>query len=181
MSAARVAVRYAKAFIGAAQAADTLETDLTGLNRFCDVVRQSSTLEKLLSNITVNTSQKANIMEAVGKAIQVPDLALRFLRVLAENKRAHIVLSVQQAVHTQLDLLAGVRSVKLTTAVPLSAEQLSTFKEQMERGTGFRVRVDARVDSEVLGGGVASMGSMVFDGSVRGHLMRLRKELVKEY
>jgi F0F1-type ATP synthase delta subunit len=36
------------------------------------------------------------------------------------------------------------------------------------------------VDPELLGGGVAQVGSMVYDGSVRSQLGRLKNRIAKE-
>ena len=43
--------------------------------------------------------------------------------------------------------------------------------------TGKRIALDTRVDPSIIGGVVARIGSVVYDGSVARHLERLREKL----
>jgi F-type H+-transporting ATPase subunit delta len=79
-----------------------------------------------------------------------------------------------------LELVAereGVISAEVRSAVELSPEQQQRLQERLERYTGRKVRLEARVDSDVRGGVVARVGDTVFDGSVNTHLERLRQRL----
>jgi len=50
----------------------------------------------------------------------------------------------------------------------------------MKKVLGSDIRVATRVDPSIIGGAIAQVGSLVYDGSVRAQLIRLRAELVKE-
>jgi F-type H+-transporting ATPase subunit delta len=72
----------------------------------------------------------------------------------------------------------GVLSVRLTTAVELSEQEAKRIVEQIEDASGRTVEATRSVDPGLVGGIVLQVGSLRLDGSVRGRLERLRRELV---
>ena len=68
---------------------------------------------------------------------------------------------------------------EVTTAVALPAEQVSALAGRLRDVTGKDVRLQARVDSTIIGGVVTRIGSTVYDGSVTGQLTRMRQKLVE--
>jgi len=68
----------------------------------------------------------------------------------------------------------------VVTAVPLSEQGQSQLAVALGKVTGRTVTVNARVDPAIVGGVVARVGSLVFDGSVVRQLERLRERLLAD-
>jgi len=68
--------------------------------------------------------------------------------------------------------------VELTTAHELSDDDARSIVEQIEKASGRKVEATRSVDPSLVGGMVLQVGSFRADGSVRGRLERLRRELV---
>jgi len=69
------------------------------------------------------------------------------------------------------------------TKVPASElppERLGVIVATLEGATGKQVDVETEVDATLLGGVVTQIGSTVYDGSVAGHLARLRSRFLSE-
>jgi F-type H+-transporting ATPase subunit delta len=79
-----------------------------------------------------------------------------------------------------MDDLSNIKTVELTTAVAASEEEVAQFVAGMKNVLGCEVRVTPRTNPDILGGAIARVDSLVYDGSVRAQLDRLRAELVKE-
>ena len=71
-------------------------------------------------------------------------------------------------------------AAEVVTAVPLGDDQRMTLRTALGRVTGADLRVTERVDPSLIGGVVARVGSMVFDGSVTRQLERLKQQLMAE-
>ncbi|MCB1044325.1 MAG: ATP synthase F1 subunit delta [Acidobacteria bacterium] len=178
MSATVIASRYAKAFITSAGKDAAKNADALAV--FCDMVSQNQELVRLFSNVTIPAPKKAAVIRELAKKIKTPAKAVRFLEVLAENERLNLLSDVKHAVFKQLDAMAGVQRVSLVVASAPTKAKLASFEKAFKQRLGMDIRLDVTEDPALLAGGIALVGSTVYDGSLRGRLQRLRKDLVKE-
>ena len=179
MSAARVATRYAKALIGYLAEENALDQVDQFLD-FCDQVTGNDGLVRVFGNVTVNAKAKAAIARDIAEKIGLPEAITRFIEIMAENHRLSILAAVREAVLRQMDERRNIRHLQLTVAVEPDSGDIEKLRKNMTVALGSDIRVATRVDPTILGGAVARVGSVVYDGSVRGHLEKLHKELVKE-
>ena len=87
-------------------------------------------------------------------------------------------LGLSQTVQRLLDR-RNVVEAEVTTAVALPAERVNALASRLGELTGKSVRLQAHVDSTIIGGVVTRIGSTVYDGSVTGQLSRMRQKLVE--
>jgi F-type H+-transporting ATPase subunit delta len=74
--------------------------------------------------------------------------------------------------------LRRVVTAELTTAMPLPDSQRATLVAALGRAAGAEVALTERVDPALIGGVVARVGSVVFDGSVLTQIERMRRRLI---
>ena len=65
----------------------------------------------------------------------------------------------------------------VTSAVPLDTDRAAALERALAGVTGRTVLVSASTDPSIVGGVVAQIGSMVYDGSVRRQLEKFRERL----
>lgn len=179
MSADRVAARYAKAFVSLLKDCKNLAEAQTFL-AFCKLVEGNKELTNLFANVTVSAKSKQAVTRTMAEQLGLAEQTRNFLLVLADAGRLNILSEVGVAVTKKLDELNNVQTVALTTAAELTEEELNQFKNRMKQKTGSEIRVTTSVDATLLGGAMAQIGSLVYDGSVRAQLNRLSAEMVKE-
>jgi F-type H+-transporting ATPase subunit delta len=68
---------------------------------------------------------------------------------------------------------------KLTTAAALAPAELAGIKKKLEAVTGKQVEIDAKVDSAIIGGARAQIGSVIYDGTIKNQLGKIREKLAK--
>ena len=76
------------------------------------------------------------------------------------------------------DRRQGITNAIITSAAPLTQDEVRAITQRLEQQTGGRIAIDVRVDPSLLGGLVVRVGDRLIDGSVRGRLERLRTRLV---
>lgn len=100
-----------------------------------------------------------------------------FLQILADNGR----LSLLPDVFAQYEFLRREIEqriqVRVTSAQPMSDEESAHLAERLKARYGREVDLDIEVDAHLIGGAVIRAGDEVIDGSVRGRLERLARQV----
>lgn len=179
MAGTDVSRRYAEALADVAETmSDEERTKVRQeLKGFREAVHESFDLSNLLHNPSVPAGARMEVLGAVLAKMNLSESTSRFLRVLAERGRMGLLDEVVDAYEKLDDERSGVVRARITSASELSAESLKALTEALEARTGRRLDVEVSVDPELIGGLRAQVGSMVFDGSVRSELERLRERL----
>jgi len=97
-----------------------------------------------------------------------------------DNARLANLPSIAEVLHLEREAGQGMVSATLTTAAPLTPELTSRATSALERLSGRKVNLTVEVDPGLLGGAVTQVGSMVYDGSLKTQLARLRRTMGEE-
>jgi F-type H+-transporting ATPase subunit delta len=103
----------------------------------------------------------------------------RSLHVLADQGALNDVPALAKVVRRLVNRQAGIVDATVTTAVPIDEDRVTALQDRLSEATGQQVSVTTRVDPEVIGGVVARVGGLVFDGTLARQLVRLHSQLVQ--
>ena len=166
---------YAKALFEAAQEKGRVEEVGADLTSLAAAVEELPELRSFLRNPEVEPAGKADVLAEI--AGDADELVRNFVRLLAEKGRAGELVET----NTELEALVAREqnrlAVELTTAYELSDEEARAIVTAIEKASGRSVEATRTVDPNLIGGIVLKVGSFLADGSVRGRLERLRREL----
>ena len=109
----------------------------------------------------------------------LPTHALSFLQLLCEKGRIRAFGSCVEEYRSLLRLRESVISAKVTTAVPLTEEELQGLVRSLEKKSGKTVLPECSVDPSLLGGVIVEMEGTVMDGSLRHRLQELKEVINK--
>ncbi len=173
----RVAKRYAAALFGVARRDEILDAvadDLTLISRFLTDVPY---LRAVLMHPLVSDTRKYTVVdEAFGDRVTAS--SLNFLKLLIRKRREDLIPECIREFRALLAEHRNTLDADASTAVPLSAEQTERLKQSLERLTGKTIRLTAHVDSRMMGGVIVRIGDLIIDGSMRGKLERLERQLL---
>jgi len=174
-----VARRYAKALVDVAAATNELEAVRQELSGFVGLLRERRDLRQFLWNPGILRRDKDEVLDGVVSRLEFRPLTRSFLRILLGARRLPALESVLDAYENLMDeRLARVKAV-VTAAAPLDAEMQEHLRQRLEQVTGKTVYLTVQHDPGILGGLITQIGSLVYDGSLRGQLARLREEMVR--
>jgi len=166
---------YARALFQAAREAGRVEQVSADLAALVEALDDVPELRAFLRNPQIDPPEKAAVLEEIASGVD--ELVRNFLRLIAEKSRAgglaEMIAEFQALVARAENRLA----VELTTAIELSEDDARSIVDQIQRASGRTVEATRSVDPALIGGIVLQVGSFLADGSVRGRLQRLRREL----
>lgn len=175
-----VASRYARALVDIlfSPGAALTPADATGQLREVEAMLAGShDLHILLLSPAVAPSKKRAVVGRLATPLGLATVVRNFLFVLIDHRRVGILSQIREAVEDIVDERMGLVRADVASAGELTAAQQVMLESELSRRTGKRVRLEFRVDPSLVGGVVARIGSTVYDGSVRGALNTLRKNL----
>jgi F-type H+-transporting ATPase subunit delta len=175
-----LAKRYAKGLLAAIGDPETAERADAFLQAIASAMARSPELRDALLNPAIPRTDRRAVLEALGRERQVPRVVASFLAVVADHRRAGVLPAIAEAFHEAKDEALGVVPATLTTAAPLPEDLRERARKVLEKLTSRKVRLTCEVKPSLLGGAVARVGSVVYDGSLRTQLAALRRRMSEE-
>jgi F-type H+-transporting ATPase subunit delta len=157
-----------------AQSVDKIENDINILE---GMIAESDDLRKLIRNPLYNRMQQKNAIQALAQKAGFDGLSMRFLGVLAQNRRFSMLPNVIRAFKAELTRRRGGVEARVQTAVALSEAQTRALQKSLSDTMGSNVTLNVEVNHSLLGGMIVTVGSRMVDDSVRRKLERLKRAL----
>jgi len=176
-----VVSRYANALadvVLSPQSDVTPENAMAQLRAFNQAVQGAKDLRTVLATPAVPVARKRAVLKDIAEKLGTSRTLRNFILVLNDHRRAAALPQVVEAVENIFDERAGFLRAELKSAFDLSPAQQNELSGQLGIIAGKPVRMRFAVDPELIGGVTAKIGSRVYDGSVRGQLLEMRKRLV---
>lgn len=103
-----------------------------------------------------------------------------FLNILLEKDRFVYLESILDAYRVILDEASGRVRATVTSAMELDKIQIERISEALKKVVKKDVDLDLSIDPSLIGGLIAEVEGMVYDGSVRTQIARLKQSLKGE-
>lgn len=171
----RLAGRYAKSLLDLAVEQNALQTTLEDVEVIDATARASAEFAAILRSPIIKGGKKQAIVDAV-LGPKLRPLTKGFVGLLISKGREAELTQIATAFLQQYKTLKGIRSVRLTTAAPVS----DAFKASLEAKvaasmTGGSVELTTAVDEKLIGGFVLETENTIVDASIRRDLMDIKK------
>jgi F-type H+-transporting ATPase subunit delta len=175
-----VARRYAKALFGLAEEEGRVEAVRGELVALATLLGQSGELAAALLQPLHPAAQRRRVMAAVANRIGASPLLSSFTAYLIDQRRLVDVAAIRAEYEQLAEERAGRTCVAVRAARPLPEAQLDRLRRALSARVGRQVELAVEVDPSLLGGVVAKVGDLVFDGSLKTQLRHLRETLARE-
>ena len=173
-----IAKRYAKALAQLAEEKKIVDKTRDDLAAFVGAVDTLPALQKLLASPVFTPENKKAVIKELSAKLGLQSTTQRFVEHLAETGRIRYVKDVHEAFLEILAERLNRASVRLTSAATISPSDLAEMKKKLEALTGKQVDIDAKVDASLIGGAKAQIGSVVYDGTIKNQLNKMRNQLM---
>lgn len=172
-----VAERYASALFDLARDESALDTVEGQLEQLTTMLGESEDLKRLVRSPVFSADEQMRAIGAVADKAGITGLTGNFLRLVAHNRRLFVMPGIIQAFRAMAAAERGEISADVTSAQPLSDEQVASLKAALKEKLGKDVTLSASVNPAILGGLVVKVGSRMIDTSLRTRLMTVKTHL----
>ena len=168
--------RYAKALLDFATESGLLDEVYADVVKIQTIIEKSADLNSVLKSPIIMPKQKEGVIDKVFNG-QISDATMNFLKVVIRRGREGVLRETMFSFVEQYREVKGIREAVVTSAVPLSQEQLNEIKQRLENRTKLQIELVEKIDPSVMGGVSVKMGDLQFDATVSKQLKSLRRSL----
>ncbi|MBP1163700.1 MULTISPECIES: ATP synthase F1 subunit delta [Chryseobacterium] len=175
MLTSKVAKRYAQGLLDFTNESGQTATVFSEMKDVVKIMKESADLNKFFMTPYIDSKKKIEVANEIFKGLSVSSQNL--IRLVIKHGRETQLKNIAQEFINKVEDLSGVQRVTLTTATPLSKENL----DQILRSTNL-VNADSNFDlkvnvkPEILGGYVLRVGDQQVDASVKTKLNQVKKD-----
>jgi F-type H+-transporting ATPase subunit delta len=149
------------------------------LNDFVEMLEASTELREVLENPSLPEPQKLKVLDAIAAKSGMSTTVRNFIAVIAHHQRLHELRSMVEAYAMIADEESGLAEAEIVSAQPLDEKNRKLLEEKISTLTGQQhVHATYSEDATLLGGAVVTVGSTVYDGSIRAQLQQLKARLI---
>jgi len=153
------------------------ETVAAQLHDFNQVCYENRELRIVFSTPAVSIDKKKTILAKLATDLGLDSVTTNFLSVVIDHERMELLGDIVEAFQAILHEREGIAVAEVTSARALGEEEKRELGDALSAKTGKQIRMNFSVDPNLVGGVVARIGGVIYDGSVQGFLNRLRAEL----
>jgi F-type H+-transporting ATPase subunit delta len=175
-----LAERYAGALVDVALANHQADQVKQELAFFATMMRESPELHSFLANPSIARAAKHSAIEALVARMGASRTLRNYLFVIVDQRRAAMLVEIQEAFSRLLDARQGITQATVTSATELTPQERAELAAALTKLTGEKVEAQYATDAALIGGAVVRIGSTIYDGSVRTQLERMRVRMISE-
>jgi len=171
--------RYAKALHAAAAEAGAGEAAGRELAALLGVLNENHQAVDVLARPWIKPADRRAAALTLAKQAGCGTLVQSFVALVAERGRLDHLAAIVAAYRDMEDAALGRVRAQITTAVALTDAEKDQLARHLQAELGKQIILEESVDTNLLGGFVARVGSLILDGSLDGQLARMRERLVR--
>jgi F-type H+-transporting ATPase subunit delta len=166
--------RYARAVFEIALEKQRLDEWQSGLEEMARLAGDRS-VASYLESPDISFEDKARLLsERLG---DVEPLVLNLVYLLIARGRFGMLIDITDEYQRLLDKYNNIERAEATTAIPLDEGDKKRLAEKLGSITGKKVILEDEIDHDLIGGVVVRVAGKLLDGSTRGKLEALKREL----
>lgn len=142
------------------------------------LAEENRMLREVWDNPSIPAEQKRGVLDGIVQQAGISRPVRNFMAVLIDKRRTRLLPEIVEQFAQDLNQRLGIAEAEITTARELNKDERTMLESDLARVTGKKIRASYQQNSEVLGGAIARVGGTIYDGSVKGHLERIRQQLV---
>ncbi|HMT74999.1 MAG TPA: ATP synthase F1 subunit delta [Chitinophagaceae bacterium] len=172
----RLASRYAKSLLDLSAERNQLEQAFADMQWLKAVCQGNRDFVNVLRSPIIRNDSKKKIIEAVTKG-KISELTGSFITLLITKNREASLPEIVGAFIAAYKEHKNIRTVKLTTATPVSDALKNEIVSEIKKTGGFpNVELEQHVDENIIGGYVLQVGDKLVDASIAYDLKNVARQ-----
>lgn len=171
-----VAKRYAQALLQIAQERNSLDLFEKEINDCLASISADQHLKHIWFSERITPGDKKEVIKGLFQK-KVSVIIINFLMVLVDKNREEYLPDIFREYRRLADITRNIVDAEVRSAVQLTDKDFNELQGKLSAMTGKNVRLQVKIDPNLIGGLVVKIGDKVIDGSVVKRLAIMKKKL----
>jgi F-type H+-transporting ATPase subunit delta len=172
-----LARRYAKALFSLGKEQDKYESYSEALAAIAALYDESPEVGDSLTNPLYPLEARQKVMAKIAEVAKADKILTAFLNLLVEKQRADVLPDIAIEMQVMVDQAQNISHGRVVSAIELDSSLQDKIQATLEKITGNKVILETEVDQSIIGGIIAKVGDLVFDGSIKTQLNGLKESI----
>ncbi len=180
MTRITIARKYSRALLEIGLKEGTHEALGQELEKIAQCLQAIKELRNILGSCVYPAPLRKGIFQRISRSMGLSPTMVDFVNLLIDRDRMNHFPEICQSYRDLTDERANRLRATLLTAQPLSSALAGEVRRNLESALGKEVVMTVQEDPALIGGVVAKIGNLLYDGSIKTQLSRIKENLYKE-
>src|SRR5258706_8229066 len=181
MRSSAAARRYARALFALADETGSIAVIRGELAGIAALFESEPELRNALFRPLHPVAERRAVLRSICERLSLTPILRNFFAYAIDQRRLVDFARIRAEYDQLADAAAGLVKARVTAAAPLDDAQRARLERALAARTGRNVELEISADPALIGGAVATVGNVVFDGSLSTHLAQLRDPLSQDH
>jgi F-type H+-transporting ATPase subunit delta len=175
-----IAKRWAKALFMLAEEKRQVAETAGEVERVADAWDSSEEFREAMTNPMLGSDVQRRIFDEVVKKAAVSKTVGNFFQLLLDKGRLQEISNISRELKALSDEKARRIRATVSSAFPMDEKALAKLRETIEKSFGKEVIIKKETDESLIGGVVTKVAGLMYDGSVKSGLNKIKEEMRSE-
>ncbi|MDD5686282.1 MAG: ATP synthase F1 subunit delta [Elusimicrobia bacterium] len=138
----------------------------------------SEDVVRFLVNPFVDKEEKINLVK--DNFPDLPEIILNLMYMLIDRNKMYLLSEIEEKYNDAFLLSRNIIKAKIISTDKLEKTSIEKIKKAINRITNKDILVDEEIDKSLIGGLLIKVGDFVIDGSIRGRVGILSREIARK-
>ena len=178
MISGSIARRWAKALFAIGEEHGNLLGLLKEVQRAADAWMGSEELRDTMTNPLIDARARLAVWDSLVRRIGASRLGKNFLMLLFDKARLTELAGIARELAVLVDNKDNRLRAEVIGAVPVNEGVVTRLRSALQRSTGKAVMMTTPEDPSIIGGVITRVGDLMYDGSIRTRLSRMKEGML---
>ena len=171
--------KYSRALFEVAKENNELESIEKDIKNFMSLLKNSLEINNFIHNPTQSKENQNNVIKLLAEKLNFSKSLKNFMFLLVEKRR---IFFVEKIINSFLRLCSQKRGevkASLISSKELSETELNSISKELSFSTSSTIKLNYRVDKELIGGLKLQLGSFMIDTSLKNKLNKYKQKMLE--
>ena len=172
--------RYSRALFEVSKETNELDKVENNIKKFQDLINENSEIKSFIKDPTQSINQQNIVITLIAKHLGFSKNLTNFFLLLIEKRRIFFVKKIFDSFLRLCSRKRGEIKASIISSKDLSQSELENLNQDLSKSIGSIIKLDYKVDKELIGGLKLQLGSIMIDTSIKNKLKKYEQVLTEK-